>query len=973
MKYTINRAGFLFADNIKLSYTDFYDEVFDMAQFLKSGGIVAGTKVVVEVEKTIQSLRNIIAIVACGAIFIPVEKGVPQSLKDMIIKENSAALLDGDIFSHSSGVSSIFQKSLHYCVHDYVIERELDDPLYIIYTSGTTGQRKGVIITSRNLSNYLSWLESEFNITSKDSTFLVTSLAFDLSYTAVFSALKSGASLYFPKKSSGFNAEELASLISQNSVSYLKLTPSIIRMLLSCGQLSMSSSLRLVLSGGEPINTTEIAKFRTVVGNQVEIVNHYGPTETTIGCCFKRLDFTIPAWNEYCTCPSIGKAIANTILRIVDNNGDEIASTNTVGELVISGEGVGKGYAQGLQGGFVGGKFKSGDLAFYNEKRDIVLCGRQDDMLKINGYRMSLGEICRAIESIDIWQSSVCCYDKELQQVKIFYVSAEDLDYISIYNALKEKLPHNIIPTYYARVPEIPCTINGKIDFTKLLRISEKQRTSTAETHNGPSEKLFYEALQECHTLGTFDYYALRDKTFTDLGLSSLDIIEIFCYVEDKFNIALEMGTFINCKSISECCAFVLSLVEKNEKHKQAACVCLVQIDDLAAFKDYLSHRIETYRTLDVERYSFLPTQKYYYAKHEQTENVLSSVFKVENGFIDSFIDLLSTGYVFRTLINYSERNMFVANTLPNIDIPFVDKRIENDILRLCFETLSGDSMVPYIFYITSRGIEKYIVCLYKHAFILMRDFFNLNRFGSKLLCHHMDDKQLLDKYICNLGNMPQCYCDNVLKEFSDFYAAHRNIEDLLGNEHGSTACSTGPILINKTSQSVLAVAFATILGEFYKLKIVPLKIFLNNLSDDCFGLLGDHTDFAFTAVNCGDIPKQNILHISDYIDDLRNNNIISLEVLHKNGEINRIPNRTAYVNVTTTHSLYKDDYVRYIDSMRRACKKNNVMGVGLYSEYNVDNGILTVFIGADFDAKEFIQYCGAHFAEIVDRISEAL
>ena len=963
MKYQVNVNGSIYIGNKKIPYSRFYEEAFELARFIRECGVSFNARVLVEVEKDYKSLRNIIAIVACGAVFIPIDKNAPQELKEMIIRENSAAMLSGDFFVFRDKTVEFKKRSCD--IKNFVIERDLDDPLYIIYTSGTTGTRKGVIITSKNLLNYLNWFETEFDITSADSTFLATSPAFDLSYTAVFSALKSGASLYLPECSTGFNSTELIKLIEENRITYLKLTPQIIRMLLT-GGLKVSHALRLVLSGGEKINPNDIARLRSYVGNHVQFVNHYGPTETTIGCCFKKLDFSDSAWAEYRECPSIGKPIANTVLRIVDSLGNEITQPNKIGELIIGGAGVGKGYVRGQQNRFKGNEFKSGDLAFYNKEHEVVLCGRQDDTVKMNGHRVALSEISRAVDGLDIFRSAACYYDKSIRQVKIFYVSDTDLDYFTIYDALSGKLPKYMLPTYYARVTEIPCTDNGKCDFTHIDEyvVINNSKDLGAEISDG--EKNFYRVLDEYHPLGSFGYYDMRDKSFSDLGFSSLDIIELFCVLEEKFKITVETESFIHCKSIGDFCALILSHVRFPKNAQYKAEYKTVEVNDLPTFKKYLERRVDLYKEGGGAYYGYLPTQKYYYTISEQTENVLCSVFNVEDGFIDYFVGFLSTAYIFRSVINYKAQKIFVADKFPAIEIPYVNERMESDVARTCLKVLSGDSEVPYIVYVVKHAGSYRLVCMYKHAFILSKDFYPLLQFYRGARFNRVDDMPLLDRYIRNLDCISPSSRDYVLNHYHNFIAAQNSpeVSGVLGNAHEERAFSTGPITIDKTSQPILIAEFARIIADFFDIRNVPMKIFINNAYEDCVGLCGDHTDFFFTAIDCGKENKQNVKRISDCLEKIKNEKINYLAVIQKEELLTEIPNRTFYVNITVTHGSENDTYAQYIDNVRRTYKKSNIFGLGLYAEYNVDLGVMTAYVGADFDASSFMEHCKKRFEE---------
>ena len=191
-------------------------------------------------------------------------------------------------------------------------ESGADRLAYIIYTSGTTGKPKGVQLEHRNLINYVTWFSREAGLTEADKSVLLSSYAFDLGYTAIFPILQAGGELHIVPKETYTAPDQLGEYIQKNGITYMKLTPSLFHMIVNTARFTSErrfSPLRLVVLGGEKIITSDVRKFHDVYAH-TDFINHYGPTETTIGAIAERIN--MERLDQYEQRPVIGRPIANT-------------------------------------------------------------------------------------------------------------------------------------------------------------------------------------------------------------------------------------------------------------------------------------------------------------------------------------------------------------------------------------------------------------------------------------------------------------------------------------------------------------------------------------------------------------------------------------------------------------------------------------------------------------------------------------
>jgi len=273
---------------------------------------------------------------------------------------------------------------------DDLIALQPDDLSYLIYTSGSTGRPKGVPVHWSALNNHNKWFIKEFNLSSDDRCTQLMSAGFDVSIQDIFPVLRSGASLYPVSKELLNDPFRFFKWIEANQLTVLSFPTALWHTLVPVlSKQPLPSSVRLVLIGGEPVNPQLVQQwFSSVDSSQVRLVNLYGPTEVTIASTFCELS------QEKLSC--IGKPIDNIQAYLLDKDDNVITRPDTVGEIVLSGAGVVNGYwnrpEQTARAFFQSPSFnvhcyRTGDLASYNDQRELSYVGRKDNQIKLRGYR----------------------------------------------------------------------------------------------------------------------------------------------------------------------------------------------------------------------------------------------------------------------------------------------------------------------------------------------------------------------------------------------------------------------------------------------------------------------------------------------------------------------------------------------------------------------------------------------------------
>ncbi|MGW5867320.1 amino acid adenylation domain-containing protein [Streptomyces sp. NPDC055239] len=275
-------------------------------------------------------------------------------------------------------------------------------PAYVIYTSGTTGRPKGVVVPQRALVNYALWLGEDLGFDDRDRPALLTSAAFDLGHTALWGALLHGGTLVVPSQDTLGDPHRLLDELVRERVTALKLTPSLLRLLLDTdtGQLARLAP-RLLVVGGEAVRPADLERLHKASPATV-IVNHYGPTETTVGCVAERVQPSELA--DFLRRPVLGTPIANTTVHILDEKLRPVAP-GVIGEICVAGDGLSDGYLgdQDLTAvRFVdtprtGRVHRTGDLGMRFPDGRIAFSGRADRRHKVRGHRVELDGVAQIL------------------------------------------------------------------------------------------------------------------------------------------------------------------------------------------------------------------------------------------------------------------------------------------------------------------------------------------------------------------------------------------------------------------------------------------------------------------------------------------------------------------------------------------------------------------------------------------------
>jgi amino acid adenylation domain-containing protein len=553
----------------RLTYKQLNERSNQLAHYLRTKGVKEDSLVPLCVERSHHMLIGMLGILKAGGAYVPIEPDFPQKRKDFVLEDTQAAVVvsteeSSSALSVGSGIHVIeiddaFSPIKAQPTHNLASSLRPHHLAYVIYTSGSTGRPKGVMIEHRNLVDYVFGLKQNIQIDQCRSYALVSSIATDLGNTVIYPSLVFGGALHVFSRESVSNIEHLHDYFAEHSIDCLKIVPSHWKALSAPGQLLLP--VRLLVFGGEALQS-ELIEQIGLSGSGCKVVNHYGPTETTIG----KLLHQVSADRKYNKTIPIGKPFSNNGVYILSKD-MELCPVGVAGQLYIWGDGVARGY---LNNGeltdqkFVNSRYNkkdrrpmygTGDLVRYLPDGNIEFIGRVDDQVKIRGYRVELGEIENALSQINgVKQAAVLAKEDSDGNKRLvgYIIGAEDHDKESMVSYLKERLPEYMVPGQWVEMDEFPLLPNGKIDRKSLPDPETSGQLSGQYTAPRTDVEAKLAALWQ--DVLEVDQVGVHDDFF-ELGGHSLLAVRLISAIRKEFVVEMPISDIFDYPTVAQLAA----------------------------------------------------------------------------------------------------------------------------------------------------------------------------------------------------------------------------------------------------------------------------------------------------------------------------------------------------------------------------------------------------------------------------------
>ncbi len=530
-----------------LTYRELAERSLALADALLRRGIGAGNSVGVCVERSLDLIVGLLAIMKRGAAYLPLDPDLPAERLSYMIQDSGAKF----VVCHEAVLDTLSTVETH-GAELYVTGRPDDrgdevreprpgsaDPqsttpgaAYVIYTSGSTGQPKGVVVPHRALTNLLLFMARTLEVTSGDRMLALATYSFDIAALELYLPLITGGHCRICDSTTVKDASLLAAEVDEWRPTVMQATPVTWAMLLRVGWQNTCGTT--ILCTGEALS--ENLKDQLLA--QGEAWNLYGPSETTLYSSLKRLRRDEPV--------TIGTPVANTQLYVLDKNMQPVP-VGVPGELCISGHGVALGYhgkqdltaERFVENPFARGQrmYQTGDVARRLPNGEIALLGRKDNQVKLRGYRIELGEIEAALNGHPEVAHSVVVVEHKGRSKRLtaYFTMHGDhghaVDTKMLHAHLEKTLPAYMVPSAFVALESFPLTASGKIDRLSLSDsgkqdpVARERSASDAAARARCVERSVCRIFSE--VLGREDVD--RDEGFFEAGgdsLSAIDVVE---------------------------------------------------------------------------------------------------------------------------------------------------------------------------------------------------------------------------------------------------------------------------------------------------------------------------------------------------------------------------------------------------------------------------------------------------------------
>jgi amino acid adenylation domain-containing protein len=558
------------------TYSELGRGAYALAQALLVHGVKLGDVVAVSGGRSFGLIASMAGVFLSGGVLLNLDRNLPRRRQQLMLEEAKAKCV---LYTGTPRPTDDWMwESLTVVRVDPATGQAIDldqrvspegiglpqmtpkDAAYLFFTSGSTGVPKGVLGCHKGLSHFLRWQRQTFDIGPSDRSAQLTGLSFDVVLRDIFTPLTGGATLCLPAEEDILQPSRLLSWMERERITMLHTVPSLAQVWLQSVPPGVSlRSLRCVFFAGEPLTEALLRKWREAFPQSGDIVNLYGPTETTLAKCY----FRVPAEPLPGVQP-VGSPLPETqALVLAENN--RLCGIGEPGQIVIRTPFRSFGYINASEENhrrFVKNPFRNDeqDLLYYTGDRgryrgdgSLDILGRVDHQVKLRGVRIELGGIETVLgEHPAVWQAVVILReDRPGEKRLVAYVVAKQGQTLAtndLRRFLKQSLPDPMIPAAFVLLDTLPLTANGKVDRQALPQPGPTRpdleptfvapRTPVEETLSG-----IWAQILGVQSVGIHD-------NFFDLGGHSLLATQVMSRVREALLIDLPLRTLFDAPTV---------------------------------------------------------------------------------------------------------------------------------------------------------------------------------------------------------------------------------------------------------------------------------------------------------------------------------------------------------------------------------------------------------------------------------------
>jgi amino acid adenylation domain-containing protein/FkbM family methyltransferase len=457
-------------------------------------------------------------------------------------------------------------------------ERSPDQLAYVIYTSGSTGVPKGAMIEQRGMLNHLYAKIADLRISESDVVAQTASQCFDISVWQYLVALLTGGRVEIFDDGIAMDGTRLLDAAARRGVTILETIPSLLRVMLETEAHGSTENLKWLLLTGEAL-PPQLCRKWFERHKDVRLLNAYGPTECSDDVTHYEIA-EAPA-QELARMP-IGGAVGNMQAYVVDRS-QQLVPVGVFGELLVGGEGVGRGYLNDpartaevfipdSYGAHAGARlYRTGDVVRWLDGGVLEYIGRLDHQVKVRGNRIELGEIEAVLSKHPGVRDNVVetRTDEDGSRVVVAYVVLdESLNIAELRSYLKERLPDYMVPSVFMPMEQLPLTPNGKIDRRALPAPSRDELVRVMD-YVAPRDEVEEELARIWGEVLRVEKVGVNDDFF-ELGGHSLLATQVVSRIRSAFEIELPLRTLFEEQTIASLAAAISQMQFEEQAREDA-------------------------------------------------------------------------------------------------------------------------------------------------------------------------------------------------------------------------------------------------------------------------------------------------------------------------------------------------------------------------------------------------------------------
>jgi len=727
-------------DNSAITYMQFNDRVVQILSYLKKIGVNKGDKVIISMEKSIDMIATIFAVILRGATYIPVSYENPVQWVNNIISYSNAKyiltqkklyLINKEYVVPLVYICAVKDSSQTIDINELICKVSPDDIAYIIFTSGSSGIPKGVQVSHRNLVSMICGYSEvhfkEYHETERINIAVVAPVFFDVSVLQIFPCLLYGHTLFLLSDDTKADYDKMAYFFENNKINLTDFTPALFQNFVdSPAFTNYKYFFNEIILAGENLKKAVVHKFLENISPAPKLTNSYGPTECTVyASSFSVLDLEAIKTEGI----PIGRPYPNVNLYVLNDNLN-LQFIGIPGELYIGGAGVSCGYINNQEQNFKNFIenpilpndiiYKTGDVVLWQEDGTLLFLDRIDTCIKLRGYRIELSEIESVLlEKQGIKQAIVRLIQNfENPYLVAYYTTTKSEVHNDIKEYLQKRLPSYMIPSTFIHMSDFPLSSNGKI--SEELLPDPVDAFEEDDINLSKEEKEIQEIFKEILNISRIG----KNVSFFSIGGNSLSAIKLLNNINRRYNTVLKLADLYEASTIKEIASAVcrgnkedFAVIYVNDEEEKLVPQSFQQqriyVSEIMQGKSTQNniteiyeihgnfnpqHAAEVFRKL-IERHGILRTSFY---------NVGDRLFQREDANINNCINI----YDYKNVSMYDD--IALEETIQKINTPFL---------------LSEAPLLRINIYIFSN--ERYLIIINLHHIIvdamsiniLIRDF----------------------------------------------------------------------------------------------------------------------------------------------------------------------------------------------------------------------------------------------------------